>query len=435
MPSTLSVKDKRKESGEPFTDSTLDVPTQPEATNPVPNQIPNGGLLAWLQVIGAFFLFMNSWGVTNAFGVYQAYYETDLLKNVSASNISWIGSCQACLLLIIGVITGPIYDAGYFNSLLIAGSFLVVFGMMMTSIATKFWQILLAQGLFIGFGSGCLFIPSVAIVSTYFSTKKSFATGIVASGSSIGGIIYPIIFHQLQPRIGFGWATRVIAFIMLATLAVSMSVLKARVKPSSKRQLLQLSAFREIPYTMFGVAEFLGFMGLYIPFFYVQLYASQKTDMSGTLGFYMLPLLNFASIFGRIIPNFLADKMGPFNILIPCSLISAVLAFCWIKINTTAGLIIFCIFYGFFSGTFVSLPPTTVVSLSPDMGVVGVRMGMSFSLAGLGLLIGNPVAGAILGSGSWLGVQVFCGASVALAALACIIARISKVGPELLVKA
>lgn len=29
------------------------------------SKIPNGGLLAWLQVVGAFFLMFNSWGVSN----------------------------------------------------------------------------------------------------------------------------------------------------------------------------------------------------------------------------------------------------------------------------------------------------------------------------------------------------------------------------------
>ena len=109
-----------------------------------------------------------------------------MLSAQTASNISWIGSIQAFLLLIIGVATGPIYDAGYFRTLVAVGSFLVVFGMMMTSICKDYWQVMLAQGLCVGFGSGCLFIPSVAIVSTYFTTKKSFATGIAASGSSLG---------------------------------------------------------------------------------------------------------------------------------------------------------------------------------------------------------------------------------------------------------
>jgi MFS family permease len=139
-------------------------------------------------------------GIVNSFGVYQTYYESNLLSQRSSSDISWIGSLQAFLLLIIGVITGPLYDAGYFRPLVFTGSFLVVFGMIMTSLCTAYWQVILAQGLCIGIGSGCLFIPSVAIVSTYFSTKKALATGIAASGSSIAGIICPIVFHRLEPR-------------------------------------------------------------------------------------------------------------------------------------------------------------------------------------------------------------------------------------------
>jgi MFS family permease len=140
----------------------------------------------------------------------------------------------------------------------------------------------------------------------------------------------------------------------------------------------------------------------------------------------MLSILNAASLFERVIPNFLADKTGPFIMLVPCSLISAILAFVWIGIKNTGGIIVFCILYGFFSGTFVSLPPTTVVSLSPNMGVVGTRMGMSFSFAGFGLLVGNPVAGAILKSGSWVGVQAFCGAAVAISTVTMAIARLSQ---------
>lgn len=88
--------------------------------------------------------------------------------------------------MIIGVATGPVYDAGYFRTLVFIGTFLTVFGMMMTSISKSYWEVMLAQALCVGLGSGCLFIPSVAIVSTYFTTKKSFATGIAASGSSLG---------------------------------------------------------------------------------------------------------------------------------------------------------------------------------------------------------------------------------------------------------
>jgi MFS family permease len=58
----------------------------------------------------------------------------------------------------------------------------------MTSISKTYWEVLLAQAICMGIGLGCLFVPSVAIVSTYFSTKKAFAMGIAASGSSLGKI-------------------------------------------------------------------------------------------------------------------------------------------------------------------------------------------------------------------------------------------------------
>jgi len=350
------------------------------------------------------------------------------MKDQSSSNISWIGAIQAFLLLIVGVVTGPVFDAGGFYILIALGSFLVVFGLFMTSLCTQYWQVMLAQAICIGLGSGCLFIPSVAIVSTYFTTKKSFATGIVASGSSLGGVIYPIIFAQLQPKIGFGWATRVIAFIALAGLLLSCLVMRVRITPTQKRRLLDLSAFKEVPYTMFSFGEFFGFMGLYIPFFYVQLYAQEQGTMTDHLAFYLLAILNAASAFGRIMPNFLADKTGPLNILIPCSLASTILAFGWIGIQSNAAIIIFCVLYGFFSGTFVSLPPTTVVSLSPSLSTVGTRMGMSFSFAGFGLLIGTPIAGAILKNGSWIGAQLFCALTVTIATLCMTVARLSKNG-------
>ena len=66
------------------------------------------------------------------------------------------------------------------------GTFLVVFGLMMTSLAKAYWEILLAQGICVGIGAGCLFLPSVAIMTAYFSTKRAFMTGIVNVGGSIG---------------------------------------------------------------------------------------------------------------------------------------------------------------------------------------------------------------------------------------------------------
>ncbi len=101
------------------------------------------------------------------------------------------------MVLVVGAFSGPIYDRGYLRTLLIVGSFGVVLGFMMLSITKTYWQSLLAQGFVIGIGGGCLFIPAVAIMPTYFSSRIGMALGLAASGSSMGGIIYPIMFYKL----------------------------------------------------------------------------------------------------------------------------------------------------------------------------------------------------------------------------------------------
>ncbi|KOS19716.1 Riboflavin transporter MCH5 [Escovopsis weberi] len=424
-PSTSGFHDHEKGDAAVPETTPLPVAAPPPAAAAAVSPPPDGGFVAWLQVVGSFFLFMNSWGVVNSFGVFQTFYETDFLSHETPSNISWIGSVQAFLLLMIGVSTGPLFDLGWFTTLIASGSFFIVFGLMMTSLCSAYWQVMLAQGILIGLGSGLVFVPSVAIVSTYFDSKKALATGIAVAGSSIGGVLYPIIFNQLQPSIGFGWATRVIAFIALATLLLSIAIMRVRVQPRAVRRMLDLSAFAELPFTTFSVGCLFGFMGTYIPFFYIQSYAAQR-GVDPALSFYTVSVLNAASTFGRIIPNFFADRTGPLNVLVPCCLCAAVLAFSWIAIDDLAGIFVFCVFYGFFSGTFVSLPPTTVITLTRDLSVVGARMGMSFAFGGVGILIGNPVAGAILDRHGWIGLKCFCGACVLLASILCGIARMSR---------
>ena len=95
-------------------------------------------------------LFFNTWGILNAFGVYQTYYESGELFSTTSSNISWIGSIEAVMLLLVGFFAGPVYDRGYLRTLLLVGGFLIVFGHMMLSLCHKYWQVVLAQGFVIG---------------------------------------------------------------------------------------------------------------------------------------------------------------------------------------------------------------------------------------------------------------------------------------------
>lgn len=125
-------------------------------------------------------------GIVNCYGGFQAYYKTTLLPDASPAAISWIGSVQAFLLIFVSVLTGPAYDAGHFRALIATGTALMVAGTVMVSFCSQYWQLLLCQAVCTGLGAGCLFVPGVAILSTYFKRHASLATGIATSGGSVG---------------------------------------------------------------------------------------------------------------------------------------------------------------------------------------------------------------------------------------------------------
>lgn len=67
-------------------------------------------------------------------------------------------------------------------------------------------------------------------------------------------------------------------------------------------------------------------------------------------------------------------------------------------VHDLPGLIVMAIFYGFISGGMVSLPPAIIANLTDDPKDYGVRMGVGYTVAAFGALVGNPIAGAARGS-------------------------------------
>ena len=109
--------------------------------------------------------------------------------------------------------------------------------------------------------------------------------------------------------------------------------------------------------------------------------------------------------------------------LIFCSSVTAIVTWTLLSVHTLGGIVVFCLVFGFFSGTFVSLPPTIFVNLTKNHAMIGTRMGMGFSIASLGALAGTPIAGAILSDRGFGAVWNFSAAMVIVSAVGVIIAR------------
>jgi len=285
----------------------------------------------------------------------------------------------------------------------------------------------------VGIGAGMTFIPSVAIVGTYFSTKRSTAMGLGATGSSIGGVIYPVVLRRLILEIGLPWAIRVVAFIMLGTLLISITVMRPRLPPRKAGPLINTAALKDPVFMVWLLAVFFIFIGLYTPFFYVETYAL-NLGIDADLSFYMLIIMNAASVPGRIFPSWVADKVGNLSVMVPSVLISGIVLLGWIAVETQSALIGVSVLIGLTSGSIQAVLAATVPFLMPDLSKIGTNIGMTLFAAGLGLLIGSPVAGAILddqSKGSVLdfkGCMAFAGSTVVVGGILLAVVRVMKMG-------
>lgn len=382
---------------------------------------PDGGALAWLQVLGSFLINMNNWGLANSWGVLQSFLEANTLSEYSPAAISWIGTLQASLILILGVLSGPLFDLGHFKSVLIVSTIALVLALMFLSLSTQYYQIMLTWGVVGGICSGLLYIPSIALLPSYFTSKRSRAIGIATSGGSLGGIIYPVVIRRLLNTGGFGWACRCVGFISLATLAASIVIVQPvaqRRKPI--RHLFDASMFSDPPYLTFMVAAFFLFAGYLVPFVLTPSFAERELQQSRGQSLYLLAIPNGTQLVGRVISGLLAETIGPEWMLFSAQVLAALLCLCWITIRTLPSFIAFLCFYGFASGLIATLPAAVVPYVCPSLAVLGTRMGMIYASAGVGALIGTPVALAANGvwpekgfaaSSIWAGLTFFVGAA------------------------
>jgi len=210
-----------------------------------PNEPPDGGLWAWTQVLMCHLVNFNTFGYISSFGVFQAYYTTNL--GYSASAVSWVGTIELFLVYGVGIISGRAVDAGYYRIVLFCGLALQLTGTFMTSLSTAYWQLLLAQGLCYGIGSGLLFCPAVAVVSTYFSARKrALVVACVACGGATGGLCFPSIAETLLQKKGFGFSVRVMGYVMLFNSALILALSRSRLQPRTSGPLVDWRAFGEL---------------------------------------------------------------------------------------------------------------------------------------------------------------------------------------------
>ncbi|RSL90171.1 hypothetical protein CEP51_000864 [Fusarium floridanum] len=424
------------------TSSTLDVATledgRPEKeTDEKPQQSPEGGTRGWLTVAGSSAALFATFGWVNCIGLFQAQYEQVQLKDYSSSDIAWITSIEFFCMLFFSPVGGKIFDHYGPKVPILIGSIMHVFGLMMLSISSKYYQILLSQSICSGVGSSLVFSPALTAAQTYFDKKRGIALGLVVAGSSVGGVIFPQMAQHLIPQVGFGWAIRICAFLILGMLLLSNLTITSNLTHSPKPFSIMdyLKPIREVNFCILAVSSFFLYWGMFVPFNYIVTEAIHY-GMKPSLAIGLVSIMNGASFFGRTVPNYIADKLGRFNVTVVMLLLSAIMVLgLWLPGRGDGAIITFAVLFGFSSGAGIGLAPVLIAGVSP-IEELGFRVGTILSLAAIGSLTSPPIAGAIVtdDGGSYRFAAVFGGVNFLIATRGVALLRVKLGGWKLTTK-
>lgn len=332
---------------------------------------------------------------------------------------------------VLGPVIGHIYDRYGLRLLVVVGSILHVFGLMMASISTEYYQFLLSQGVCSALGVAIVFLSAISAVTGWFHKRRGLAFGVLSTGSSLGGVVFPIMLSRLIAKVGYGWAMRASAFLILALLTVANLTLRSRKTQTSRRAMPRAHMWRpfhELPFVLLLVGLFLVSFGLYLPIDYLPV-ASISAGMSRELAQNLVAFYNAASLIGRFSSGFISDKAGRFNVFVTACYISGILILgMWIPARTDSVAIAFAVLFGIFSGAYISLMAALVAQISP-LEEAGYRNGLTFLFSSVGGLTTSPIAGAILQtSAGWTGLKVFAGVFMLAGTSFILAARVARVG-------
>lgn len=291
---------------------------------------------------------------------------------------------------------------------MMVGALMIGIGILVTSRITALWQMYVLYA-FVGFGLACAtVIPCSLIISNWFASRRGMAMGVMAMGTSVGGMLMsPVANWIIQNH---GWRAAYIfssALILLIGFPIIVFLLPAR--PSdvglepyfdpgisddtvegngglSVMESFSTKAFWQIAAMMFIIGLVTSGVGMHlVPCLNDFGHPQTKSTWVWSCTLFVMTVAKF--LFGPI-----ADRWGAKNAMVASSLLIAVSIAILTRAAAYEAAVVFAILYGFGVGAPLTVNPLLVA------GSLGVRnFGAIYGILNLISILGAALGPYSLG--------------------------------------
>lgn len=358
--------------------------------------IPDGGY-GWTVVLCCSIVTFWFSGLTGAWGVIQTALLSSTLKGTASSTTAFVGSLSITICVAFGLIAVRLMQAIGVRLAAVLGVALLGIGTLTSGFTTtNVAGLFQTYGLVLGAGDCLCYTASNVVPAQYFNRRLGLANALIKFGGGLGATILSVSLNSLINQVGVAWTFRILGLVVLATGLPAALAIKERI-PQSRTPILDLTFFKDLPFSAIFLAGVTATFTLFIPPFFLPLYA-QSIGLSNIAGAGLVAGFNACNTVGRFVAGPLCDKIGPLNTFVVTVVLNATTTLAiWPFSSTIAPLVLFVTLNGIANGAFFTTLPLVVANMV-DQSRAAVAMSMSITGWTAGYLLGPPIAGYLLES-------------------------------------
>ncbi len=347
----------------------------------------------WLMVAVSFVALFTVYGVAYSFGAFFKPMAREFRAGPGAT--SAVFSATVFIWCALGWPSGHIADRIGPRPVIIIGAVAMGIGLVATSLIDRLWVGYLTYGIGVGAGIACGYVPTIAVVGGWFMRRRNTALGIAVAGIGCGTLVVAPIAAALIQRLGWRETFVVLgivsAMVLLGcALVVRPPPVHVELAPFNIREAIATPAFK-----LLYLSAVLSSMGLFTPFVFLPAFARDH-GASEVAAATLVGLIGGASVVGRLGLGALADRVGVVRLYQFCYLVVGLSFVLWLIAQSYAMLVIFALVLGVGYGGYVALSPAVLAHFYGTQRL-GSVLGALYTSGGVGVLMGPPVAGFIIG--------------------------------------
>jgi MFS family permease len=291
---------------------------------------------------------------SQAYGIYLSHYlADDIYPEATSWDYAFVGGFNFAIAMLIAPVVTILTRKLGIHIIMFTGMLLQCAGFISASFATRIWQLHISQGVLIGCGIGCLYIPALPILSQWFLKRRSLANGISAAGSGVGGACFTWGTEAIIQRWGISWALRITGLIALVAQFIAITVIRDRNRAIRPTQLgFDTKLLRRVEVLLLLAWAFISMFGYVVLLFSLSDFAlsiglsrSQATDVIG--------LLNIGTAVGRPIIGIASDRWSRIDTAGALTLLCGLSCFAfWLPATSYELTVFFAILCGAILGVF-----------------------------------------------------------------------------------